>query len=131
MNSHELRERIRKSGMIDGVFHHAAAINPCTGIEPDYRYPDVYYLDSDSQIMQWVFFTDPQLKLAAFGWLGNPITALGDVSKSLDFTVQDFLDELGKQNKTMEEARDAVLAEWEHSEVHSGTIKEFMNLFKN
>lgn len=123
------KDIVREAGMVDGVFHHVAAVNPCEGKSPDYRYAFFHHNESKDQNVEWVFLFEDKKKVFAFGWLGTPIRSFGEVSDGLNFSVRNFLDDLGKQGKTLEEARDAVLKKWEHSEVYTGTIVAFETIF--
>lgn len=151
LNSHysaltdeELEAKVAASGMIDGEFHHMAAIAPNSGGYTSY--PALIFAPDDTPIA-WAEVWTGDTMAAKITWGTGDVEGieLDDFSENAPEVLEAELDEyhttmyevpcyfqgnmlLGKlkdEGMSLEQARDWLLDRWPHSEIKHGTVFDY------
>lgn len=144
LSDEELEAEVAKSGWIDGEFHHMAALSPASGGYGPY--PKLFLKPDDTPIA-WVEIWAGDTMAAKITWgtgevkglqfsdysenapevLGTEIDTEYRLSRYEQLPIQGngLLELLKLEGKSIDEARDYLLARWPHSEVKYGTVRDY------
>lgn len=120
----EFEQMVRESGMIDGVFHHGAAIVATGDVDMGW-YPDVFETPDDTPV-SWVELFEDGIAKSALVWSGDPITHLeADCISDFGFRATLRLRAFAEAGLPMEEARQRILDAYDHGPIQSGYLPDY------